>query len=446
MAPEAPAGGDPRTVVDRLGPGTLLVWPGLGLFVLTLALSATPAPTLSVDADSESRETLVGSQGGGTGWHEHGSVYLLNGSAVGWRAQRADSDSDVTRRPDGRVLAGFMDGGRQDCEPHDAPCARTGFQTLQSGPEPRVVDEYSFPVRSMKNSEVHDVEPLPGGGYLVTDMDQERIFAIEDGEETWEWRAESFYDAPEDPTRTDWLHINDVDRLGDGRYLVSVRNANQLVVVERGEGVVEVINEDRTDADDGACQVRGEQLRDYDGDGDIRCGDPDVLNHQHNPQPLDEDAVLVADSDNDRVVELHREDGTWNVAWSLERAGGLDLKWPRDADRLENGNTLITDTLNRRILEVNRSGRVVWSYQTQRIPYEADRLPGGEPRSGPRYGGDGAGDSTGPVSPESSPLAPVLIGMRAVAPWLPFWYGPVQLLASLLSVGLVGAVLWLRRR
>jgi len=447
MVPGPLAGLAVLGVGDHANRGTLLVTAGIGLFVLTLVASATLAPTLAVDGESDTRRTLVGSQGGGPGWHDHGSLYQLNGSEIAWRAQTADSYFDVTERPDGRILAGFMDGGRQNCTPYDAPCARTGFQTLEGGPDPRVVDEYSFPVRSMKNSEVHDVEPLPEGGYLLTDMAEERIFVTEDGEVTWEWRAENFYDAPADPTRTDWLHVNDVDRLGEGRYLVSVRNANQLVIVERGEGVVEVINEDRNDADDGACKTGASgpraQLRDTDGDGDVRCGDPDVLNHQHNPQPLHDGAVLVADSDNDRVVELHRENDTWEIAWTLDRAGALDFSWPRDADRLENGNTLITDTLNRRILEVNRTGRVVWSYQTPQIPYEADRLPGGEPRSGPRYDGDGVDDSTVPAS---SPLAPVLIGMRAVAPWLPFWYGPLQLFATVLSIGMVVGGLWTRRR
>jgi hypothetical protein len=439
------AGADPSGFVDRVDRGTLLVATGIGLFAVTLLASAALAPTLAVDGESDTRRTLVGSQGGGPGWHEYGSVYLLEGTDVAWRVEDADSYFDVTELPDGRILAGFMDGGRQSCGPYDAPCSRTGFQTFSAPPQPAVVDEYSVPVRTSKNSEVHDVEPLPGGGYLLTDMDEERIYITEDGEVTWEWRAETFYDAPEDPTRTDWLHVNDVDRLGEGRYLVSVRNANQLVIVTRGEGVVEVINADRSDSDDDSCR-RGSgartQLRDTDGDGDVRCGDPDVMNHQHNPQPLADGAVLVADSDNDRVVELHRENDTWEVAWTLDRAGGLDFSWPRDADRLENGNTLITDTLNGRILEVNRSGEVVWSYQTERIPYEADRLPGGESRSGPRYGGEGPGEST---DPDRSPLAPVLVVMRAIAPWLPFWYGPLQLFATLLSIGLVGGGLWVRR-
>ena len=100
------------TLRDGIDRATLLVAAGIGLFVLTIVVSATLAPTLSVGADSDTRQTLVGSQGGGTGWHEHGSVYLLNGSDIAWRAQTADSYFDVTERPDGRILAGFMDGGR----------------------------------------------------------------------------------------------------------------------------------------------------------------------------------------------------------------------------------------------------------------------------------------------------------------------------------------------
>lgn len=198
-------------------------------------------------------------------------------------------------------------------------------------------------------------------------MEHERIFTVEGGEVTWEWNASSFYDAPPDPTTTDWLHINDVDVIDKGRYLVSVRNANQIVIVQRGSGVVDVINEDTSDTNDASCRGSG-QLADYDRDGEVKCGDPTVLDHQHNPQWLGDGAVLVADSENDRVVELHRTtNGGWRPEWTLEGAGGIAFNWPRDADRLPNGNTLITDTLNRRIVEVNESGEVVWSVQTERI-------------------------------------------------------------------------------
>jgi hypothetical protein len=53
------------------------------------------------------------------------------------------------------------------------------------------------------------------------------------------------------------------------------------------------------------------------------------------------------------------------------------LDWPRDADRLPNGNTLITDSRNHRVLEVDPAGREVWSFTGLALPYEADRLSNG---------------------------------------------------------------------
>ena len=436
-----------------------LVLAGVLLFVVTVgasaAFAAPAAQSPDSDTDGQVRKTLVGSQGGGPGWHRFGSVYLLNGSQVAWSEGSADSYFDVQRLDDGRVLAGFMDSGYEECGPYDSPCTHTGFRIIDPNATggPAVVEEYSFPVRTESNSEVHDAEPLPGGGYVFTDMDRERVAIVENGSIVWSWNASTLYDAPADPTRTDWLHINDVDRIGDGRFLVSVRNANQLVVVERtddgGSEVVEVINADDGGSD--ASCTSGGQLRDTDGDGDVRCGDPDVLNHQHNPQWLGDGAVLVADSDNDRVVELHRtESGEWEPAWVRSEAGGAELRWPRDADRLPNGNTLITDTLNKRLVELDDQGEVVWEYRTERIPYEADRVPreltGGSGVDLPRMTADGSvdGDAGGRVPV----LSTLVVGLRAVAPWAPVWFAETQIGLTLVSLALViaGAAVAVRDR
>jgi len=426
----------PNGAVPDLRRGSYLILFGVVLFVLTLVSSAMLAPAIGTASETDqTSRTLVGSQGGGPGWHEYGSVYLLNGTNTTWRESSADSYFDVTQTENGTVLAGFMDSGYASCGPYESPCTRTGFRVIDPGKDPQVLSEYSFPVRTNKNSEVHDVERLESGEYLVTDMEYERIFTVKNGEVTWQWNASSFYDAPQDPTTTDWLHINDVDVISTGRYLVSVRNANQLLVIEPGEGVVDVINEDTNDSNDANCRKSG-QLADYDGDGDIRCGDPDVLNHQHNPQWLGDDAVLVADSENDRVVELHRtEAGEWEPAWALDQVEGVAFDWPRDADRLPNGNTLITDTLNRRLVELDESGTVVWSVRTERIPYEADRLPYGEPVGAPKYTTNGSGvDSTDAGVPGLSLL---LVGLRAVVPSTPFWFGEQQLGLTLVSALLI---------
>ncbi|QCJ46015.1 arylsulfotransferase family protein [Haloprofundus sp. MHR1] len=402
-----------------------LVLAGVALFAGMVVVSAATAPTIgatqSHDPDSnETMRTLVGSQGGGPGLHDYGSVYLLENDEVAWQLADADSYFDVTMLDNGSVMAGFMDSGYTDCGPYESPCTHTGFRVIEPGENPEVVSEFSFPVRTRANSEVHDVERLPSGEFLVSDMEHERIMTVRGGEITWQWNASSIYtDGPDDPTREDWLHINDVDHLGDDRYLVSVRNANQLVVVERGEGVVEIINED-PNPEDG------------------RVGDPSVLNRQHNPQWLNEDTILVADSENGRVVELQRgDDGNWTVGWELSEAEGVAFAWPRDADRLPNGNTLITDSANQRIVEVNESGETVWSVRTRHIPYEAERLPEGETVGGQPHS-DGASRFTGTASGDVPGISFLLQVLRTSVP-LPFWVAEIHLVVTLVSLGLVFA-------
>ncbi|KTG30400.1 arylsulfotransferase family protein [Haloferax profundi] len=398
--------------------GVLFVLFGVGIVVATFVVGATFAPDIGVSAtntadEGSTMETLVGSQGGGAGLHKYGNVYLVSNDSLSWRLSDADSYFDVTHLDDGRILAAFADGGYTDCGPYKSPCTRTGYRIIDpDAPDgPATVEEWSFPVRTMTNSEVHDVELLDSGEVLVADMEHERIFTVRDGEVTWQWNASSYYDAPADATTVDWLHINDVDVIGEDRYLVSVRNANQLLVIERGAGVVEVINEDD------------------DGDGK---GDSDLLLRQHNPQWLADGAVLVADSENGRIVELHRaQTGEWEIVWEVDSAEGVKFWWPRDADRLPNGNTLITDSGNQRILEVNQTGSVVWSTKTDYIPYEAERLPVGETVGGPLHDStpmltDGRGDV--PV------LSPLLAGLRASYP-LPYWLSESHLASITFGFG-----------
>jgi len=419
--------------------------------VVLFGVSAATAPERGVTGENESL-TLIGVQGGGPGLHEAGAVQMRDerGGTV-WRIANADSYFDVTQLDNGSVMAGFMDSGYEECGPYESPCTHTGFRILDPDRSDPVVYEHSFPVRTKGNSEVHDVEWLDSGEFLLTDMEYERIFTIApNGTTTWQWNASELYEAPPDPTRKDWLHINDVDVIGEGRYLVSVRNANQLVVIERGEGVQEIINEDRTDEDDGAC-TRPRQLADQNGDGDVRCGNPDLLDHQHNPQWLGEDAVLVADSDNDRIVELHREDDEWVVAWEIGEANGIDFRWPRDADRLRNGNTLITDSANARVLEVTRNGTVNWSatIDNNHMPYEAERLPEGETVGGRIYNPE-TGDVTTPGGDASGgvPVLTFALSIIQTSTNAPFWLTEWHLLAVLLAIptSLGGVVVWWRDR
>ncbi|MDY6817661.1 MAG: aryl-sulfate sulfotransferase, partial [Halobacteriales archaeon] len=176
----------------------------------------------------------------------------------------------------------------------------------------------------------------------------------------WEWRF-----APRYPRSVggnfseDWTHVNDVDRIGDGRYLLSPRNFDQVIVVDRDTGTIDL----KLGADD----------------------DFSILRKQHNPQYLESNdgapTILVADSDNDRIVEYERDNDGWERTWEL---GGPEVfDWPRDADRLPNGNTLIADSRNHRVLEVTPDGKVVWELYTPWLVYDVERLPLGDEPGGP---------------------------------------------------------------
>jgi hypothetical protein len=214
-------------------------------------------------------------------------------------------------------------------------------------------------------TDTHDAELIGDDRLLVANMRQwdaenrtsnDRLFVYDLSEEriVWEWHFKNHYpsstDGGMDP---DWTHVNDVDEIAPGRYLVSPRNFDQVVVVDRETKRITL----RLGAD----------------------GDHDVLREQHNPAYLETDdgrpVILVADSENDRVVEYtctERVGRTcqWNLTWEL--TGGLD--WPRDANRLPNGNTLITDSRNHRVVEVTPTGRVVWEVYVPWGPFSAERV------------------------------------------------------------------------
>lgn len=201
--------------MDRETVGTGLLLVGVVLLATTLSVSAVLAPDISSQpatdgsqqtpngsqptaSDSQQatngsqpatgadqvRATLVGSQGGGVGWHKYGSVYRLRGHDTVWTEDSVDSYFDVTQLDNGTVIAGFMRSGYENCGPYDSPCTRTGFRVIAPGSPPEIVSELSFPVRTTGNSEAHDVELLPGGEVLLADMEHERIVTVADGEIT----------------------------------------------------------------------------------------------------------------------------------------------------------------------------------------------------------------------------------------------------------------------
>jgi hypothetical protein len=222
--------------------------------------------------------------------------------------------------------------------------------------------------RRLPIHDTHDVDRLSEDELVVaamrewnpeTNTNHDRVFVynLTTDAVTWEWELRDHFPPETDGGhREDWSHVNDVDPLPGDRLLVSPRNFDQVVVVDRDTGAIEM----RLGAD----------------------GRFETLHEQHNPDYLESEdgtpTILVADSENDRVVEYAYENGEWVRTWTL-----TGLNWPRDADRLPDGNTLVTDSLNHRVIEVTPRGEVVWEYVVTWGPYDAERVAHGDGSAGP---------------------------------------------------------------
>ncbi|KAB1189904.1 arylsulfotransferase (asst) [Haloferax sp. MBLA0076] len=311
----------------------------------------------------------------------------------------------------------------------DEVCTRNGIErvNLTTG-EVEVI--YSRVTPGKHSTRWHDGDRIDDDSYVVADIAQDRVFVVNttSGLVEWAWDAQEDFDTATTggPYPEDWTHLNDVEVLPNGHIQVSLRNHDRVVYLDRETGLVE----ERTLGD----------------------GSHDIIYEQHNPDYLvnddGDDAVLVSDSENNRLVEYRWTDGRWVRSWVWQDDR---LQWPRDADRLPNGHTLVTDSNGNRVFELDETGEVVWSIPVA-FPYEAERLgtgdesEGGPPAhelglenrtaSGLTVGGDGRAQ----VSILPGPVVNALYYI------LPQWMGPAALIASSLAgvVALGWAALELR--
>jgi outer membrane protein assembly factor BamB len=319
--------------------------PGPAVLASTVADSPTDAGPTTADAE---RITWISMQGH---WRGLGGGELLavdtDTGAVVWSHDRYNHYYDVDPLNESHLLvtAGGVWSGQWAVE--------------IDWREDRIVRTVQIPW------DTHDVDALPSGDWVVADKDRSRVLEVDPdtGEVGWTYRFDAHYDRETDGVDGDFTHLNDVDAVRNGSaYLLSPRNFDRVLVVNRSTKETE--------------WVLGAQ------------GDHAVLERQHNPTLLRNESaggptVLVADSENHRVVEYRRENGEWRATWAY--AG--NLSWPRDADRLPNGNTLIVDSGGQRVLEVTPDGEVVWERDQRLHPYDAERQSLGDEPTGPPLDG-----------------------------------------------------------
>ena len=259
----------------------------------------------------------------------------------------------------------------------DPPCTRNVVEraNLSTGEVTEIYARYDYRETA---AEWHDADRINDTHLVVADMVADQVFVVNTETEIieWTWDAQSEFPVESGGGYPgDWAHLNDVEVLDDGTIMASLRNHDQVVFLDRETGLVE----------------------------DWTLGSDDdhaTVYEQHNPDYIPSDrggpAVVVADSENGRIQEFQRvngsertdgsrassneSDGAWTRTWEWS---DRQLQWPRDADRLPNGNTLVTDTNGGRVLEVVPNGSVVWSVPLSH-PYDAERLETGDESSGGR--------------------------------------------------------------
>jgi len=157
-----------------------------------------------------------------------------------------------------------------------------------------------------------------------------------EGEVVWEWYARDHFDkAPyKDISNQGWTHTNAVTRLTNGNTLISPRNFNLMVEVDPQGAVIRTI-----------------------GEG--------VFSSTHDPEVLANGNILALSQWRDKphqAIEIDPETG--EIVW--EFAMPNRYTWPvRDADRLPNGNTLITGSTE--IVEVTSGGEIVWRLKLEGV-------------------------------------------------------------------------------
>ena len=404
------------------------------LLLAAQAVTASgPATSTGTANNSYPGKTLIGVQGYNDFSSNNGKALVVNKSgAVVWEYDPPNARVfDVEAVEDGHVLASIAEQTpAEDCPDRFTGEGRFGDECVHNRvvefdpSSGEVVWEYDWYDAFIHFHEVHDADRLPNGETAIADMGNNRAFTVNrQGNITWQWNAtehisegtefwaEYVPEGKADQFRrtgpeSDWTHMNDIDRLENGNFQLSIRNFD--VVVEVDPETNEIVS------------VVG------------RPGADDVMNEQHNPNRLERHGtVVIADSENDRVVEVDAE--TNEIVWQYRGQGAGGLRWPRDADRLPNGNTLITDSLHFRVIEIDPQGEVVWNYslaEQRGIVYEADRLGlPEEPENVPSGRELESGEGRGPIEQR------VAYVERFLGLYFPLWFGVPELLTAVLGLG-----------
>lgn len=242
----------------------------------------------------------------------------------------------------------------------------------------------------------HDIDVLPNGNYLFLylylydgpagteysprEADGIRIVDPTTNQVLWDWQIhehisiddycplcisqpQAFFDG------YDWTHCNTViyRREGTKDYIyLNVRNLNRFMKIDAATGEVVWTMGDGGDFGEG------------------------LWSHSHDPEFLPNGNLLMLDNGlhrngqaaggYSRAIEIafDPEEKYAEIVWEYREKPDFYTYAMGDADRLPNGNTLITDAVNGRIVEVTPDKEKVWEYRLNTPMnwiYKAERVP-----------------------------------------------------------------------
>jgi hypothetical protein len=203
------------------------------------------------------------------------------------------------------------------------------------------------------------------GNVIVCDQNGVREFDTQ-GKEIWTYAQNTQYS---------WS----ARRIASGNVLIANTNYNQVIEVKpegrSGGKVVWKIEQsnypyDAVRLENGntlVAEYYANRVVEYDAKKSEVVWQASV-NYPISVQRLDDGNTLV--SSNYQVVELDREG---REKWRANLSGVR----PWRAQRLENGNTLITDYQRGQVVEINPESTVVWSHKNLQRPVQAIRLEDG---------------------------------------------------------------------
>jgi len=192
----------------------------------------------------------------------------------------------------------------------------------------------------------HDADRLHNGNtlYVFGNEDKKRDAQVKEvnsnGKIVWSWYAKDEFDKPpySNGYNQGWTHTNAVTRMANGNTLISPRNFNCVVEVNPKGKVVKIIGEK-------------------------------FLEMQHDPEVLPNGNIIVANHQKPHEIleiDTRTEKIVWRFAIPKRRV------WPlRDADRLPNGNTLITGTTA--LIEITPDKEIVWRLRLKNVRFRSRR-------------------------------------------------------------------------